>query len=184
MKWLNEPREWKAEGGNLSLVTEDKTDFWQETYYGFRHDNGHFHYREAVGDFTAEVTFSADYRAHYDQAGLMLRYGPNAWLKTGIEFSHGRATLSSVYTNNLSDWAIGPEVSAADRIRLRLTRKESAVCVQWMVGGRFQTLRLGAFSGKGSVQVGLMACSPTQGGLNVRFEDFRIGAAIDFATEV
>lgn len=50
MKWLNEPREWKAQGGNLSFVTEDKTDFWQKTFYGFHHDNGHFYYRAVEGD--------------------------------------------------------------------------------------------------------------------------------------
>jgi uncharacterized protein len=184
MKWLNEPREWNAEGRNLSLMTEDKTDFWQMTFYGWRNDNGHFYYREVEGDFTAEVAFSADYRAQYDQAGLMLRHGPTQWIKAGVEFAHGRAVVSAVYTQELSDWAIGPEVPVSGRLHLRFTRKGNAFCVQWREAGKFQTLRLGAFSGKGAAMVGPMACSPVEGGLKVRFEDFTIGPAIDFAAEV
>ena len=184
MKWLNEPREWKADGGNLSFVTEDQTDFWQATFYGFRHDNGHFHYREVDGEFTAEVVFSARYEAHYDQAGLMLRTGPGDWIKAGVEFAHGRATLSSVLTKSVSDWAIGPEIRPIERIHLRLTHKGGAVCVQWKDGGRFQTLRLGAFAARDKLMIGPMACSPTRAGLKVFFEDFRIGPAVDFASEV
>ena len=107
MNWLNEPREWNAQGGNLTLVTEDKTDFWQTTFYGYHHDSGHFYFREVEGDFTAEILFRADYEALYDQAGLMLRAGERHWLKAGVEFAHGRATLSTVLTKNESDWAIG-----------------------------------------------------------------------------
>ena len=184
MKWLNEPREWKAEGENLSLVTHDKTDFWQATFYGWRNDNGHFYYRDAAGDFTADIKFRADYTAHYDQAGLMLRLGPQDWVKAGVEFANGHCLLSSVYTRGLSDWAIGPKVPVHDRIHLRLTRKGAAVCVQRAAGKAFQTLRLGAFAEERDVMIGPMACSPTRGGLKVRFEDFRIGAAVDFATEV
>lgn len=184
MQWLNEPREWTAEGGNLIFVTEDKTDFWQTTFYGFRHDNGHFYHREVEGDFTAEVVFRADYEALYDQAGLMLRSGEQGWLKAGVEYAHGRATLSAVLTRDVSDWAIGPEVPPAARIHLRLTRKEGAVCVQWAKEGTFQTLRLGPFSASGPLMVGPMACSPTRAGLKVRFEGFKVGPAVDFAAEV
>lgn len=184
MKWLNEPRQWRAEGQNLSLVTEDKTDFWQTTFYGFRHDNGHFYYREAEGDFTAEVVFRADYETLYDQAGLMLRSSELHWLKAGVEFAHGRAMLGAVLTHEVSDWAIGPEVSPTARIHLRLTCKGGAVCVQWAKEGKFQTLRLGPFTAKGPLMVGPMACSPTRAGLKAYFEDFRIGPPVDFANEV
>jgi len=184
MKWLNEPREWNAQGASLSFVTEDKTDFWQTTFYGFRHDNGHFYHREVEGDFTAEVVFRAEYEALYDQAGLMLRSGELHWLKAGVEFAHGRATLSAVLTQDVSDWAIGPEVSPKERVHLRLTRKAGAVCVQWVKDGKFQTLRLGPFSASAPLMVGPMACSPTRAGLKVRFEDFRVGPAVDFAAEV
>ena len=72
MQWLNEPKVWTATGDRLSLVTGEKTDFWQKTFYGFEHDNGHCYFERVTGDFTAEVSFTAGYEQLYDQAGLML----------------------------------------------------------------------------------------------------------------
>jgi regulation of enolase protein 1 (concanavalin A-like superfamily) len=86
MQWLNEPPFWRDEDGVLSVVTGDRTDFWRETHYGFIRDDGHFRYETVPGDFTAEIAFGGDYRALYDQAGLMLRADERNWLKAGIEF--------------------------------------------------------------------------------------------------
>lgn len=185
MQWLNEPAEWRADGSDLSFVTGDKTDFWQATFSGWRNDNGHFHHMPVTGDFSAEVVFSAGYRRQYDQAGLMLRVSADQWLKAGVEFTHGRAALSSVHTRGgYSDWAIAREVGVADAVHLRLTRKDEAVCVQWKAGGKFQTLRLCSMPGAVTVLVGPMACSPIEGGMSVRFASFTVGPAADFASEV
>jgi Protein of unknown function (DUF1349) len=59
--WLNEPREWHLEAGVLSVSTEQETDFWRETHYGFNRDNGHFFNCETNGDFTAELRVQAQY---------------------------------------------------------------------------------------------------------------------------
>lgn len=40
--WLNEPGDWIMEPDHLVAVTEQGTDFWRETHYGFVRDNGHF----------------------------------------------------------------------------------------------------------------------------------------------
>lgn len=185
MQWLNEPAQWRADGKDILLVTGDKTDFWQRTFNGWRNDNGHFYHKEVTGDFSADVVFRADYKAQYDQAGLMLRVGPDSWLKAGVEFAHGHAALSSVHTQgSFSDWAIAREVDVAAAIHLRLTRKGESVCVQYKAGGGFRTLRLCTMPGSRAATVGPMACSPIEGGMNVRFSDFTLGPAIDFTNEV
>ncbi len=185
MQWLNEPAQWRADGNDISFTTGDRTDFWKRTFNGWRNDNGHFYHTPVTGDFSAEVAFVADYRTQYDQAGLMLRAGADHWLKAGVEFAHGHAALSSVHTQGgFSDWSISREVEVADCVRLRLTRKDEAVCVQWKAGERFQTLRLCTMPGARKAMIGPMACSPIQGGMNVRFSDFILGPAVDFANEV
>jgi len=73
MHWLNAPPAWEMNQGRLLVRSDDKTDFWQETYYGFHRDNGHFLGKSRRGDFTAEVTFLGHYSELYDQAGLMIR---------------------------------------------------------------------------------------------------------------
>lgn len=40
-------------------VTELRTDFWRETFYGWTTDNGQFCYEPATHGFTAEVVVSA-----------------------------------------------------------------------------------------------------------------------------
>ena len=40
--WLNEPEQWTAEGDSLEIVTDNATDFWRKTHYGFNRDSGHF----------------------------------------------------------------------------------------------------------------------------------------------
>ncbi len=131
MEWLNEPKIWKASDGTISLTTEAETDFWQSTFYGFHHDNGHFYFDRVTGDFTAEVSFAAAYEQLYDQAGLMLRFSERHWIKAGVEFVDGKCRLATVLTRDLSDWALGPEVQSSDLLRLRMTRIKDAVCVQW-----------------------------------------------------
>jgi regulation of enolase protein 1 (concanavalin A-like superfamily) len=177
MEWLNEPRNWHSNDGVISVVTDENTDFWRETFYGFIHDNGHFYYQKCTGDFTAEVTFNAAYESLYDQAGLMLRFSDQTWLKAGIEYVHGKRMLGTVLTRGQSDWAIGPGLTKSEPVYLRLTRKGSTICVQWAVesnGMDYQTLRLGPLSSDAEVMIGPMTCSPTRAGLKSEFRDFRL----------
>ena len=74
--WLNEPAAFSGDANELHLTTKEKTDFWQQTFYGFERDNGHAYLTPVSGDFTASVTVCGDYQQLYDQAGLMLRIDP------------------------------------------------------------------------------------------------------------
>jgi len=38
--WLNEPRDWHLEADVLDVSTEQETDFWRETHYGFTEITG------------------------------------------------------------------------------------------------------------------------------------------------
>ena len=63
--WLNPPAHWQRRGGDLIVTTDDRTDFWRKTEYGFIRDNGHFAHRMIVGNFSLEVTFAGKYRTLY-----------------------------------------------------------------------------------------------------------------------
>jgi len=187
MEWLNEPKTWNASGDTISLLTEDKTDFWQSTFYGFQHDNGHFYFDRVAGDFTAEVSFEAAYEALYDQAGLMLRFSETSWLKAGVEYVDRKCRLATVLTREQSDWAIGPEVAETAMLRLRLTRLRDVVCVQWapdIVEAPYETLRLGPIPPGAQAMIGPMSCSPSRSGLRATFKGFRIIPPVDFSHAV
>ena len=186
MEWVNEPAAWAADGDELSFVTGDATDFWRETHYGFHHDNGHLYGERVSGDFTAEVVFGAEYSAHYDQAGLMLRASPVEWVKAGIEYAHGQYCLSVVVTHGVSDWSVWPIDHDGAPLGLRMTRKGRALCVQWRreTGGSWRMLRLAAVPDAPGALVGPMACSPSRAGLKAWFRGFKTGDAVDFANAV
>ena len=72
-KWLNEPMNWNVGDIGLTLTTDEKTDFWRETYYGFTRDSGHFLGFPTADRFTAAIRIKGEFRRLYDQAGLMGR---------------------------------------------------------------------------------------------------------------
>ena len=106
--WLNEPKLWCAREDELDVTTDAASDFWQETHYGFTRDSGHFLAFATRAEFSAQLRIQANYEHLYDQAGIMVRLDAQHWLKAGVELSDGRAMLSSVHTNERSDWATGP----------------------------------------------------------------------------
>lgn len=57
--WLNEPSKWKVTNNVLHLTTDNETDFWQETYYHFKHNSGHVFGVNLNENFT--FTVSANY---------------------------------------------------------------------------------------------------------------------------
>ncbi len=179
--WHNQPDRWQMKDGVLELTTSKDTDFWQDTHYGFRRDNGHFFGLPVAGDFTAVLEFEAAYRVLYDQAGLMMRADAPNWLKTGIEYSDEVTNFSTVVTRaGRSDWSVVSLPRLTGPQRIRLTRVGRAVITHCLrPNGRWQLMRLADFSADASVRVGPMACSPTRAGLEARFSELQVGPPIE-----
>ncbi|RWB23162.1 MAG: DUF1349 domain-containing protein [Mesorhizobium sp.] len=180
MTWLNPPPHHVFGDGTLHVRTGKETDFWRETFYGFRRDNGHFLYGPVAGDFSAEVTIKGDYEALYDQAGLMLRLSETHWIKAGIEYTDGLAYFSVVVTNDRSDWSLVAIPPNPNGVRIRLTRHAEAIRVQYLDASdsHWKPVRLAYFPTSKSVDVGMMCCSPQREGFEVTFSDFVVAPPI------
>jgi uncharacterized protein len=180
MTWLNEPPFWAVENGRLVARSGLETDFWQATYYGFAHDNGHFLHHPWTGELTAEATFTGRYQTLYDQAGLMLRVDATRWIKCGIELTDGAMHLSVVVTNGRSDWSAQRIARTDEPVGIRLTRMGDACFVQARVAAEpWRMGRLAWFPPEpASVQVGLAFCSPQREGFEARFHDFGVGPPV------
>lgn len=179
MTWLNAAPAVAVDGDDLVVTTGRNTDFWHRTAYGFIHDDGHLLGTPLPGDAAIEVTFQADFEAQFDQAGLMLRAGPDTWLKTGVELSDGERFASVVATAGMSDWSVAPlpEHALGHALTFRASRKGDAVTVRYRVAEerRWRLLRVAYFPPDVSVVAGPMACSPTREGLSVRFGPVLVG---------
>lgn len=178
MTWLNPPPRTQVGPDGLQVVTGGETDFWQKTYYGFHHDNGHFLHLPRTGDFTIGTRFTGRYEALYDQAGLMVRHDEHNWLKCGIEFTDGLCHLSTVVTvDGRSDWSAFALTGFSGALELRLSRLGDAMFVQYRVQpeGLWRMARLAYFPpGVESLEVGVMTCSPQRAGFEVVFHHFRV----------
>jgi len=178
--WLNPPSRWRRDGEDLIVTTDDHTDFWRKTEYGFIRDNGHFAHRTIVGDFSVELTFVGEYQALYDQAGLMIRLDAERWIKTGIEFTDETMNFSTVVTDDTSDWSLIPLNGSPHRavIRARLVRKGATVTTAFQrENGGWQTARVAGFPDVQECHVGVMCCSPQRAGFEVRFSDFAVAVS-------
>lgn len=178
-KWLNEPAKWQVTDNRLTVTTDEKTDFWRETYYGFTRDSGHFLGFPTGDDFTAKIRIQGEFRTLYDQAGLMVRIDENRWVKTGVEFTDGEPFLSTVITDGKSDWSVSQPFKELEDFYIRVTVAKGALRVQASRDGTFwPLLRLARFPVASAYEVGPTACTPERSGLTIDFSEFSIGPAI------
>lgn len=177
LKWYNEPKKWWIDKTNSELVfeTDEKTDFWQKTHYGFQADNGHFLYVETDKNFRMTTRVKTFPKTKYDQAGLLLRFSENFWVKTSIEYLPGELSkLGAVVTNNgYSDWSTqGIELNDAP-FYYRLSRIGQNCYVDVSRDGEnWMQIRIAHLDlpEHATIQAGLYACSPQGRGQEVRFD--------------
>ncbi|WP_126552740.1 DUF1349 domain-containing protein [Dictyobacter kobayashii] len=151
------------------------TDFWRVTHDGTVHDTGHFYYQQQTGDFQADVKISGDYRALYDQAGLMVRLDEANWIKCGIEFVDGLQHASAVVTRDYSDWSIVRLHNSPASFWLRVQRQGPTIEISYGFDGRnYQLLRQAYLTTVPTLDVGLMCAAPQGSGFSSKFEYLRI----------
>ncbi|WP_447824578.1 DUF1349 domain-containing protein [Aeromonas salmonicida] len=174
-RWLNEPAEWHQTRDGLQVVTDQQTDFWRSTWYGFERHSGHLYGCEVEGEFTFQVCVEGEFTTLYDQAGLMLLQDDAHWLKAGIEYNDAQPMIGSVLTNPRSDWATGIFTGNPRRFWLRLTRLADCLRLQYSTDGKvWPLLRLAPFPTSERCFIGVMCCTPERQGLAVRFSDLRL----------
>lgn len=177
--WLNAPAAYRMEADALTVTTERATDFWRITSYGFIRDSGHFLGRPVEGDFTAQVHVQGDFQHLYDQAGLMVRVDERRWIKAGVEFSDGALLLSTVLTDERSDWATSLAPALPAGLWLRVTVTAGVIRVQYSADGVvWPLLRLAPFPIASRYLVGPMCCTPERAGLTAVFSAFSVGPAL------
>jgi uncharacterized protein len=177
--WHSEPSKFCIDGDSLKVVTGERTDFWRITSYDFIRDNGHFFAMSVDRDFTAQLRIQADFQELYDQAGLMVRIDERHWIKIGVEFSDGKFMMSTVLTNEKSDWAVMPAPSISDGFWIRVTVSRGVVRAQYSVDTvNWPLLRLAPFPITNCYLVGPMCCTPNRAGLEVIFSEFSVQPAM------
>ncbi|GAA3404853.1 DUF1349 domain-containing protein [Paenibacillus hodogayensis] len=170
--WSTDPLSCCEQDGKLVVEAREGSDFWQTSLYGFQRDNGHALLTGWKREDAVEVSFRLSGFDHlYDQAGLMLRYGPERWVKAGIEINDGVPHIGAVATERYSDWSLAPVPEwQRQNITVRASRLQDAVIVRARAGhGPWRTIRVCRLHAEYNWQAGPYLCAPTRAGFQVAF---------------
>lgn len=170
-QWLHEPPSHRIVDGCLEITTENESDFWRETAYGFTHYSGHALLVEFPPDTAMEVEFSAEWTHEFDQGGLMLHADERHWVKAGVELADGVFGLGAVVTDGKSDWSVGQVPDwMGRRIRVRVSRSRDAITIRARTDAHpWQLVRVAPIGPELTWFAGPLAASPTRAGLSVSF---------------
>ena len=161
--WLNEPRRYNL-GNGLEIFTDEKTDLWQNTHYGFRRDNGHCLLIRQAGDFSMMTQVEFNPREKYDQCGLMVRIDSLNWIKVSTEYESEQVSrLGSVVTNlGYSDWATQDIASNRRAMWYRIRKRGSDFLLEYAYEGRvWNQMRIAHLHKTAEeYEIGVYACSP------------------------
>lgn len=175
MQWFNEPEKWEVKNETLSMFVTPQSDYWRISHYGFTVDDAPFYYTTYGGEFEVKVKITGDYKARFDQMGLMLRIDHENYIKTGIEFVDGKYNLSTVVTHKTSDWSVIELDKKISYVWIKAVRRIDAVEVFYSFDDKTYTMMRNAYLQDNTpVMVGLMAASPDGNGFEAKFENFKV----------
>lgn len=188
LSWLNPPSRWQVDGSRSRLLIEADapTDFWQRTHYGFRENTGHL----LKAEISPKATIAAEFECHpahqYDQAGLMVWFSVDCWLKASVEYEpKGPGQLGAVATNaGYSDWSMQDFLREDGRFHyaLRIRREESDFFVEYrsMESEPWKLIRLCHLSPASGLPClgGIYACSPKAAGFQAEVEYLKIDCTV------
>ena len=176
-RWLNQPKHFVVEKNRLIIETEQGTDLWQRTYYGFQNTNAPAFVQEVNGDFSFVVKTEFEESSFmYDQCGLLLFIDDENWVKASVEFENDKISrLGAVVTNlGFSDWATTDIPSVTSEMWYRLSRRGQDFYIENSENGiTWQQMRMfHLHKSVEKISVGVYACSPLQSSFNAVFSEF------------
>lgn len=181
LHWYCPPARWSVNESSLVVEPDAKTDYWQRTHYGFQVDNGHFLYLEMEGNFTLSTKVSFFPVNQYDQAGLMVRFSPEYWIKTSVEYEpYEPSRLGSVVTNHgFSDWATQDFPTGQNELELQIKREGDDYIISFRKPdseAAWVQMRIAHLHNPagGPIQCGVYACSPIGAGFRVKFDILKV----------
>ncbi|RZM20763.1 MAG: DUF1349 domain-containing protein [Pedobacter sp.] len=175
MQWYNEPQKWQIKDNALVMQVTPKSDYWRISHYGFTVDDAPFYYGTYGGEFEAKVKLTGEYKVRFDQMGLMIRIDQKNYIKTGVEFVDGKFNISTVVTNQKSDWSVSPLDKAPPFVWIKAIRRLDAIEIYYSLDDKnYVMTRNAPLADNTPVMVGLMAACPDGDGFAAKFEHFSV----------
>jgi regulation of enolase protein 1 (concanavalin A-like superfamily) len=194
-QWINPPRKFTVGPSEITLQTEPRTDFWQQTFYGFRNHNAPALILDRSDNFTFSVSIECEHTTPFelfDQAGIIIWIDEKNWIKASLEYENAQfSRLGAVVTNGgYSDWSTRNS-PALTRVEFRVSRRGPDFLVEARTDSSWEQLRIAHLSALGettnqmgitpsdellagpSVGVGIYACSPGDSHFEAKFRQWQ-----------
>jgi regulation of enolase protein 1 (concanavalin A-like superfamily) len=161
----------------LDVTAVETSDAWRTTAYGFVHDTEHALVSPFMHGTAVEVSFVADFRGEFDQAGVFVRIDENNWIKAGVEYADGMPQVGAVVTRDVSDWSVAPVPEWAGRtVTVRASWDLDALTIRARVDDEpFRLVRVVPLGPELTASAGPLVSAPTRAGLTVRFTRWAVG---------
>lgn len=170
-KWLNPPVAVEEKNGSLFVTSEEGSDFWRKTSYGFIHESGHALLFDFPNESAIETSFLVNYDFQFDQAGLMIWHDNANYVKAGVEFADGKPQLGAVVTIENSDWSVAPVENWMGKVvTVRASRSGDAITIRAKCEGDWQFVRVAPLDPSKTWRAGPLVSSTNRGGLIVEFK--------------
>ena len=181
--WINKPKKFIISKEKIVITTEEKTDFWQRTHYGFRNDNAPaFLFKTDRETFSFVVKTAFNSKKVYDQCGIIIYQNSDNWFKASIEYENEiYQRLGSVVTNNgYSDWATTDIEAGINEMYYRLSRMGKDFCLENSTDGvNFKQMRIfHLFEAENEINIGIYACSPTDSTFDAVFTEINFSDSV------
>jgi len=175
MHWFNEPGKWDIQDGVLKMFVTPQSDYWRISHYGFTVDDAPFYYANYGGEFEVKVKITGNYKARFDQMGLMIRIDHENYIKAGVEYVDGKFNLSTVVTHKTSDWSVITLDKTLPYVWIKAVRRLDAIEIFYSYDDITYTMMRNAhLQDNIPVQVGMMGASPDGNGFEAVFEHFQV----------
>ncbi|MHA7277237.1 DUF1349 domain-containing protein [Arthrobacter sp. HLT1-21] len=177
--WTTPPAHEEIRDDGLHVTAHEDSDAWRVTAYGFIHDTEHALLTPFNQNTAVEVSFHLSFSAQFDQAGVFIRVDDTTWIKTGIEWSDGEASLGAVVTRDVSDWSLSPVPEWDGRlVTIRASRSGDALTIRAKVDdGPWRLVRVAPLDPDAVVTAGPFCCAPSRDDLTVHFTAWHTTAA-------
>jgi regulation of enolase protein 1 (concanavalin A-like superfamily) len=169
--WLNSPLAWSTADRSLELSAGPATDLFVDPAGGAPALNAPALVGEVEGDFLFSASVRPELASTFDAGVLLVYRSDTSWAKLCLERSpQGEPTVVSVVTKGVSDDCNSFPVAGGE-IALRIARLGDCFAFHAAGGdGFWRLVRYFALDGKGPVEIGFLAQSPTGEGCRARFD--------------
>ncbi|MFD2288888.1 DUF1349 domain-containing protein [Pedobacter petrophilus] len=102
-------------------------------------------------------------------------YRSENYIKTGVAFVTGKFNISTVVTNEKSDWSVAPLNKAPSFICIKAVHRLDTIEIYYSLDDKnYIITRNAPLQDNCPVMVGLMAACPDGNGFEARFESFSV----------